>query len=175
MADIDIDRVVERVLVLPSPRSLSWTRIQTRGKFGPGPAQAHSSISLSSTRLGRDQDYVDVQQRLFERLGTFKNLRILKFERRATFLDGSLWTAPERVGLRLETGLDKLGGLKEFEGLHMIGIWRQMGVGVGVQETEWMVQQWLRLSRVVDLNQGTEAFDWLRENHPEFEWSDHLH
>ncbi|KAG0333517.1 hypothetical protein BG000_009094, partial [Podila horticola] len=113
VADIDIDRVLERVLVLPSHLLFHGLGSRLRG-----------SSALALHKLTRVSHYPLPVSAAIKIMSTL---------------------TPECVGLRLETGLDKLGGLKELEDLHMIDIWHQMGVGVGVQETEWMLQQWLML------------------------------
>lgn len=65
--------------------------------------------------------------------------------------------------LTLESGLEILGGLKDLRGINVA----HMEHGMGIAEVQWMVKSWLKLKSIFGLKEDSEAYLWLKENHPE--------
>ncbi|KAG0342809.1 hypothetical protein BG000_001139 [Podila horticola] len=129
------------------------------------------------------QSFYETQQRICERLGEFKALKVLTLGHQAVVAERrSVWINRWRTGYRttlsicpkqnkcmhltLATGLDKLGGLRKLEELHISNMDHYV---TEEQEVEWMVNNWPKLSRVRGLGVNTEARKWLKENHPEIQ------
>ncbi|KAG0342807.1 hypothetical protein BG000_001137 [Podila horticola] len=121
--------------------------------------------------------FLETQQRVSEKLGQLTNLRFLQLGHTATILGyGSIghvrrgkYTVAKQgmcAHLTLETGLDKLAGLKKLEELHIPNMEHQVNE---VPEVEWMVQNWPMLSKLVGLNPSSRAYKWLNANHPEIQ------
>lgn len=115
--------------------------------------------------------YFEIQRRVCERLGQFTNLRVLQLgwspqgiQCRNFSWDTARNTAALKqftcVNLTLETGLDKLSGLKRLEDLHIINMDHQ----VMEEEVVWMAEQWPRLSKLYGLGAHTAAHNWLLMN-----------
>ncbi|KAI8363098.1 hypothetical protein B0O80DRAFT_432707, partial [Mortierella sp. GBAus27b] len=67
--------------------------------------------------------------------------------------------------MSLESGLDQLSGLKELEEL----IVSPTNTRIGLEEAQWMVEQWPKLRVVQGLKlkgHWSEAAKWLRQHHP---------
>ncbi|KAG0012192.1 hypothetical protein BGZ82_002696 [Podila clonocystis] len=111
--------------------------------------------------LARDAQNEDkTQKRVCERLGTFTSLKTLQLAPRAHQIRERDEDQEESLHLTLETGLDKMDGLKKLEELY-IG---NMDHRVGLQEAKWMVEQWPKLRKLSGLNASSEAFCWLRSS-----------
>ncbi|KAK3810970.1 MAG: hypothetical protein J3Q66DRAFT_57671, partial [Benniella sp.] len=93
---------------------------------------------------------------------------------RLTHLE-TLWLAQENrvdrlecLDMSLDSGLHKLAGLKELKEL---GI-EHLKTRIGVQEVQWMVNQWPKLRTILGLKsqrteEAKEAVEWLQKHHPE--------
>ncbi|KAF9304442.1 hypothetical protein BGZ74_001524 [Mortierella antarctica] len=129
------------------------------------------------------QRFYETQQRICERLGEFKALKVLTLGHRAIVAERrSVWLNRWRTGYRttistspmqgeclhltLAMGLDRMGGLKHLEELHIPNMNHHVTVK---QEVEWMVDNWPKISRVRGLGVVTEARKWLKETHPEIQ------
>ncbi|KAG0088987.1 hypothetical protein BGZ93_010088 [Podila epicladia] len=129
------------------------------------------------------QGFYETQQRICERLGEFKALKVLTLGHRAVVAERrSVWLNRWRTGYRttistspkqsmclhltLAAGLDNMGGLKNLEEFHVPNMDHQI---TGEQEVEWMVTNWPKISRVRGLGVVTEARKWLKETHPEIQ------
>ncbi|KAK3811055.1 MAG: hypothetical protein J3Q66DRAFT_350865 [Benniella sp.] len=78
-----------------------------------------------------------------------------------------LWIGGES-SMSLESGLDRLSGLRKLKELYVITFDRK----IGVKEVQWMTEHWPRLRVLCGLDKhwGDElALRWLQENHPGIE------
>ncbi|KAG0029077.1 hypothetical protein BGZ81_004159 [Podila clonocystis] len=114
--------------------------------------------------LEDDQYFRRTQQRVCERLGTFVNLKVLQLAPKG-YRD---IRQDECLHLTLETGLDKLDGLKNLEELYIANMDHQ----VGLREVKWMVESWPKLSKLYGLPAHTAAAKWLKASYPEIQQSD---
>lgn len=109
-----------------------------------------------------DPNFVEVQQRVFQRLGQFKNLKVLQ-------LGHSVDTNSEQLScarLTLEHGLDKLRGLKKLEELHIDNMDHRV---TQKEEVQWMVKHWPKLRKVIGLHRKSNACKWFKKHHPEIQ------
>ncbi|KAF9336503.1 hypothetical protein BG006_008422 [Podila minutissima] len=129
------------------------------------------------------QRFYETQQRICERLGEFKALKVLTLGHRAIVAERrSVWLNRWRTGYRttistspmqgeclhltLAMGLDRMGGFKNLEELHIPNMDHHVTVK---EDVEWMVDNWPKISRVRGLGVVTEARKWLKETHPEIQ------
>ena len=102
----------------------------------------------------------EIQSQVHDRLGRLTNLE-------------TLWVG-DRVGIfqhdclemSLESGLDKLSGLKSLKELNI----ESLATKIGIKEVQWMVENWPKLSTIYGLDgrgRHVEAVEWLWENRPE--------
>ncbi|KAF9376844.1 hypothetical protein CPB97_010568 [Podila verticillata] len=121
----------------------------------------------------------EIQQQVFQRLGEFKNLKVLQlghvarinaikgFNRKKSeyrFADSEVPRQDKCIHFSFATGLRKLEGLKNLEELHIPNMDHQIK---DVREVKWMVEHWPRLSRLFGIGPQTDAHAWLQKNHPE--------
>lgn len=137
------------------------------------------------TRIAREkylgQRYI-LQHQIYERLTRLKNLEQLELGHQSFWTDRDReWWSPsgqevldewgnhvDCLDMSLASGLKKLGGLKKLRKLCVIS----MSTSIGVEEVQWMAQNWPRLEAVHGLRprgnkaEEFEAVKWLRANHP---------
>ncbi|KAG0037682.1 hypothetical protein BGZ82_002040 [Podila clonocystis] len=116
--------------------------------------------SLQGDRQAGDQHFVEIQQRVFQRLGGFRNLKVLQLGHSADMGMKQFNCAT------LEYGLDKMRGLKNLEELHIDNMDHRV---TEVEEIEWMVKRWPKLRKVSGLDQKSNAYKWLKRHHPEIQ------
>ncbi|KAG0341616.1 hypothetical protein BG000_008561 [Podila horticola] len=114
--------------------------------------------------LEDERCFHEIQQRVCERLGTFKNLKVLQLAPKG-YRDIK---QDECLHLTLETGLDKMNGLKNLEELYIAN----MDHRVGMREVKWMVESWPKLSKLYGLPVHTAAAKWLQASYPKIQQSD---
>ncbi|KAK3811096.1 MAG: hypothetical protein J3Q66DRAFT_443350 [Benniella sp.] len=102
----------------------------------------------------------EIQQQVYDRLARFINLE--------TFRLGGSRLYPETCCLEmsLESGLDRISGLKELKELDV----SFMRTWIGEEEVKWMVKHWSKLCVIYGLRRlkrDREAVKWLQRHHPE--------
>ncbi|KAI8352302.1 hypothetical protein B0O80DRAFT_499601 [Mortierella sp. GBAus27b] len=105
----------------------------------------------------------EVESLVFDRLARLTNLEILSLGMRPRMGGVLLWQR-SMCELSLESGLDKLSGLKLKE-FSVLG----MAARMGVQEVQWMVEHWPRLRVINGLDRNganKDAVEWLEEHCP---------
>lgn len=134
--------------------SLKELRVKIKGIPRPDVKEIESEKETYPGQAREIQGYV------YDRLARLINLETL-------WLEGKSSSKRYSGGLEmsLESGLHKLSGLKMLKELDVT----QWKARVGVQEVQWMTQQWPRLHVVGGLcsEENVDAIAWLRENHPE--------
>lgn len=91
-----------------------------------------------------------------ERLGQFTNLKSLKIGYSYRYIGwGMDWTH--------EIGLNMLAKLTKLEELDLYSLDKLI---VRVEEVKWMVDHWLKLSKLQGLDPDSKAYEWLKENYP---------
>ncbi|KAK3811076.1 MAG: hypothetical protein J3Q66DRAFT_443327 [Benniella sp.] len=101
----------------------------------------------------------EIQSQLYDRLGRLNHLETLKLGDRCGR------TQYDCLEMSLESGLDKLSGLKSLKELNI----EKMVTMIGTKEVQWMVENWPKLSAIYGLDGrgwDMEAVEWLRENCP---------
>ncbi|KAK3811088.1 MAG: hypothetical protein J3Q66DRAFT_390972 [Benniella sp.] len=89
----------------------------------------------------------EMQNQVYDRLGSLTSLETLRLSNRfGTFRDDCL-------EMSLESGLDKLSGLKSLQELHVT----KMATKIGIKEARWMVENWPKLSVIYGL--GVNRWD----------------
>ncbi|KAF8948414.1 hypothetical protein BGZ47_004996 [Haplosporangium gracile] len=123
----------------------------------------------------------EILHRVYERLGRLTRLERLELghEDRNTFDESRTFDDPADVesmddkdhqydclDMNLRSGLRMLEGLKQLRVLSVV----RMATLIGVEEVQWMVQNWPKLNRLDGLNYGESdevaAYKWLREHYP---------
>ncbi|KAF9345677.1 hypothetical protein BGX34_004552 [Mortierella sp. NVP85] len=124
----------------------------------PRPDLYTKTIDESYSGQGRD-----IQNQVYDRLALFTNLEILSL--RVNFGNPA---ASSCLEMSLESGLDKLSGLKRLKVLDVSG----METEIGEPEAQWMIKQWPKLRTIQGLplwGGYNEAWDWLQKHHPEID------
>ncbi|KAG0028476.1 hypothetical protein BGZ82_008417 [Podila clonocystis] len=144
------------------------------------------TLAIKITGVGLQNDhrrFFETHQRVCERLGEFKALKVLTLghnaevrHRRTVWINRwrtgyrtTMSTVPKQekcVCLTLTTGLDKLGGMKKLEELHIPNMDHHI---TEEQEVEWMVDNWPELSKVRGLGVHMKAHNWLKKHHSEIQ------
>ncbi|KAG0084256.1 hypothetical protein BGZ92_010065 [Podila epicladia] len=109
-----------------------------------------------------DQRVIKIQQWVFQRLGQFRNLKVLQ-------LGHSVDTRTKQFNsarLTLEHGLEKLLRLKKLEELHIYNMDHHV---IEKEEVRWMVEHWPKLRKVIGLYRESNAYRWLKRRHPEIQ------
>jgi hypothetical protein len=106
----------------------------------------------------------DIQSQVYDRLARFINLETL-------WLGVGDWNdaAVNCLEMSLESGLDKISGLKALKELDVSG----MKTRIGENEVRWMAEQWPKLHTIRGLmwwGSDKEAVKWLKHHHPEISW-----
>ncbi|KAK3810942.1 MAG: hypothetical protein J3Q66DRAFT_350563 [Benniella sp.] len=126
----------------------------------PRPDLVMSDIDEAYPGQGRD-----IQNQVYDRLARFTNLEILSLSLRVKFMNDAV---PNCLEMSLESGLDKISGLKKLKLLDVSG----METNIGEPEARWMTEQWPKLRTIQGLGRRSsenEAWDWLKQHHPEIE------
>jgi hypothetical protein len=100
----------------------------------------------------------EIQSQVYDRLGRLTSLETLRLgDEYGTLQSDSL-------EMSLESGLDKLSGLKSLKELNV----GRMATKIGVKEVQWMVENWPKFSVICGLDEerDVEAVEWLEENCP---------
>jgi len=104
-----------------------------------------------------------IQGRLYDRLARLTHLETLWLAEENRVMDRL-----ECLEMSLDSGLHRLAGLKELKELSI----ERLKTRIGVQEVQWMVDQWPKLRTIFGLEsqrteEAKEAMEWLRKYHPE--------
>lgn len=110
----------------------------------------------------------EIQNRVFSRIARLTNLETLRLGNTRVFgfrpdIDEF---QDDCLDMSLESGLWMLEGLKSLKELDVT----HMRTMIGVEEVQWMVEHWPKLSIIrglADVIYGGDAINWLREHHPE--------
>ncbi|KAK3811072.1 MAG: hypothetical protein J3Q66DRAFT_404458 [Benniella sp.] len=101
----------------------------------------------------------EIQSQVYDRLGRLTNLEMLGLG------DGYGTFRYDCLEMSLESGLDKLSGLKSLFHLSI----EKLAMKIGTQEVQWMVENWPKLRFIFGLDvSGREykAVRWLERNYP---------
>ncbi|KAK3811111.1 MAG: hypothetical protein J3Q66DRAFT_351059, partial [Benniella sp.] len=102
----------------------------------------------------------EIQHQVYDRLARFTKLETL-------WLGGNYdYRATCCLEMSLESGLDRIAGLKELKELNV----SYMRTRIGKQEIKWMLEQWPKLSVIyglIEKGRDMKAAKWLRYNRPE--------
>ncbi|KAK3811093.1 MAG: hypothetical protein J3Q66DRAFT_58718 [Benniella sp.] len=100
----------------------------------------------------------EVQSQVYDRLGRLTSLESLRLHDECGALQSDC------LEMSLESGLDKLSGLKSLKEL-CVG---RMATKIGIKEVQWMAENWPKFSviRGFDEDRDVEAVKWLEENCP---------
>ncbi|KAG0282820.1 hypothetical protein BGZ96_012808 [Linnemannia gamsii] len=171
---IDLDSALESVRPWQCESTLKVFSARISGIPRPG-----------VTRIAREKypgQRNDLQQQIYERLARFTNLELLELGHQSFWTDRDReWWSPsgqevldewgnhvDCLDMSLASGLRKLKGLKKLRKVCVIS----MSTSIGVEEVQWMAQNWLKLEAVHGLRphgrrtKEFEAVEWLRANHP---------
>jgi len=102
----------------------------------------------------------EIQSQVYDRLGRLTNLETLRMG------DQCGKFQYDCLEMSLESGLDKLSGLKSLKELNI----ESLATKIGIKEVQWMVENWPKLSTIYGLDgrgRHVEAVEWLWENRPE--------
>ncbi|KAF9999710.1 hypothetical protein BGZ65_004980 [Modicella reniformis] len=112
-----------------------------------------------------------IQSQVYDRIARLTNLETscLAYEEAAYLNNPMQWSCVE---MSLESGLDKLSGLKALKELGV----SCMRTKIGLKEVQWMTEQWPRLRAIYYLGMWNDmdldderraAVQWLKKHHPE--------
>ncbi|KAK3810888.1 MAG: hypothetical protein J3Q66DRAFT_350431 [Benniella sp.] len=110
----------------------------------------------------------EIQELVYGRLARLTNLETLWLGRKPYRKVGSKprGKLPYCLEMSLESGLHKLSTLKKLEELNVTCL----VVRIGVEEVQWMVENWPRLRVIYGLDgnsgSGNKAVEWLKEHRP---------
>ncbi|KAK3811302.1 MAG: hypothetical protein J3Q66DRAFT_391112 [Benniella sp.] len=102
----------------------------------------------------------ETQSLVYDRLGRLTHLEALRLGNRY-----GRFYQHDCLEMSLESGLDKLSGLKSLEILDV----RKLETKIGIKELQWMVENWPKIGAIYgldDCRRHVEAVKWLRENCP---------
>ncbi|KAI8352303.1 hypothetical protein B0O80DRAFT_85469 [Mortierella sp. GBAus27b] len=106
----------------------------------------------------------EVESLVFDRLARLANLEILSLGT-SPRMGSRLCRGIDECELSLESGLDKLSGLKKLKEFSVL----EIKARIGVQEVQWMVEHWPRLRVINGLDRdgaNKDAVEWLEEHCP---------
>ncbi|KFH68078.1 hypothetical protein MVEG_06808 [Podila verticillata NRRL 6337] len=109
-----------------------------------------------------DEHYFEIHQRVLQRLGGLRHLKVLRLGHRE---DVDMQQV-NCVRLMMEYGLEKLRMLKNLEELHIDNMDHHV---TEEKEVEWMVAHWPKMRTISGLDRKSSANKWLRKNHPEIQ------
>lgn len=109
-----------------------------------------------------DQHYFETHQRVLQRLGGLRNLKVLRLGHHE---DVDMQQV-NCVRLTMQGGLEKLRTLKNLEELHIDNMDHHV---TEEKEVEWMVAHWPKMRTISGLDRKSSANKWLRKNHPEIQ------
>lgn len=118
-------------------------------------------VPQDDRRIGNQHNF-EINQRVLQRLGGFRHLKVLRLGHRE---DADMQQV-KCVRLTLEYGLDKLRYLRNLEELHIDNMDHHV---TEEKEVEWMVAHWPKLQKISGLDRKSSANKWLRRNHPEIQ------
>lgn len=104
----------------------------------------------------------ELHGQVYDRLARLTNLETLCLGLRRTH------SQYDCLEISLESGLDKLSGLKRLKELDVTGTRTR----IGLKEVQWMTEHWPRLTAIYGLceeDKDEEVVRWLRENRPHIE------
>lgn len=102
----------------------------------------------------------EIHGQVYDRLARLTNLETLWIGIECS------WFQSDCLVMSLESGLEKLSGLKKMKVLDV----RSMYTRIGVKEVQWMTEHWPRLREIYGLcgiRHDEQAVRWLRENRPD--------
>ena len=106
----------------------------------------------------------EIQGQVYDRLGRLTHLEKLKI------CDPSCISYQyDCLEMSLESGLEKLSGLKSLKELSIVNL---VTTKIGIKEVQWMVENWPKLNTIYGLDgrgRDVEAVEWLRVNEPKIE------
>jgi hypothetical protein len=147
---VDADPETHSLVPWACESSLKELRIMIPSILGPGVAKAMEKYS--SQRL-------EIQGRMYDRIARLQNLETLWLG-----CPGSK-NRKDSLEMSLESGLDKLSGLKKLQVLNVSNLF----VKIDVQEIQWMTEQWPRLHTVHGISGRSfrkDGLEWMQKNHP---------
>ncbi|KAK3805825.1 MAG: hypothetical protein J3Q66DRAFT_445702 [Benniella sp.] len=113
-----------------------------------------------------------VQHQVYERLSRFVNLEVLWLGSNSYYVEDPRIHSKkvmnhqyECLEMSLESGLDRLEGLKRLQVLNL----SLMATRIGQKEAQWMAEQWPRLRQIRGLESGADAWSarqWFKKNCP---------
>ncbi|KAK3811074.1 MAG: hypothetical protein J3Q66DRAFT_58551 [Benniella sp.] len=130
-----LKRLRVKIAGIPRP-DLEWERVVAEEYLGQG---------------------LEIQSQVYDRVGRLTNLEMLRLG------DGYGAFRYDCLEMSLESGLDKLSGLKSLDHLSI----EKLATKIGTQEVQWMVKNWPKLRYIFGLDRNEldyEAVGWLREN-----------
>ncbi|KAF8986079.1 hypothetical protein BGZ46_009876 [Entomortierella lignicola] len=146
-AFIDLDPVSESLWPWASEGSLEVFKVKIMNIPRPNIREEYKYIEESYPGEG-----LDIQLRVYERLARFTRLEVLWLGYCDRFSNRTEWDYDVDqlfcLEMSLESGLDKLAGLKELRNLSI----SNMNTKVGLKEIKWMAENWpkLRIIRVIN-------------------------
>jgi hypothetical protein len=158
MAFVDLDPDTGLLKPWLCERSLKVLEI----KFAPIPrpdSENESMVAEAYPGQGRE-----IQSQVYDRIARLTHLDTL----RLGYICASRYTGyrPEMsLEMSLESGLDKLSGLKSLNELSI----QKVATRIGTKEVQWMVENWPNLSAIYGLDErgrDVEAVECIRENFP---------
>ncbi|KAK3810857.1 MAG: hypothetical protein J3Q66DRAFT_372592 [Benniella sp.] len=116
---------------------------------------------------------LEIQNLVYDRLARLTGLETLRFGSMRYIFGENRMTYSQCLKISLESGLEKLAGLKELKELEV----SDLRTRVGIKEVQWMVEHWprLRVLRGVkpegewDRKMPEEAVEWLEQHYPGIE------
>jgi len=149
----DVDTCTDSLKPWKCEGSLKMLRTKVIGI--PRPDLEHHDV-IEETHPGQGRE---IQGRVYDRLARMINLETL-------WLGCSHCSDKSQcLEMSLESGLDKLSGLKRLKELHVEGLITR----IGVKEVSWMTEHWPSLRTIDGLRRNgyEQVVRWLEENHPE--------
>ncbi|KAF9344360.1 hypothetical protein BGX26_004461 [Mortierella sp. AD094] len=179
VAFIDLDHDTTSLKTWACEASLRELAIKITNIPRPDLEGKSGVVEETCTNRGRE-----IQNRVYERLARFTNLETLWLGHSFCIFDGSyVWGhggfQTDCLEMSLESGLDKLGGLKELRELNL----SHMNTRIQLKEIKWMVEHWPKLRIICGLegeeeesedsndagNEYKKVIGWLKEFHPEIQ------
>lgn len=156
----DLDNCVDPLPVVDFSGFVDWDPEQNRVRPWLSKSMLETlAITISSIPQQTPWAADNTAMRLCKRLGEFTNLRILQLGSR-----GSGMEHIRHLKLTLGNGVGALRGLQNLQELHICKL--HHAGGLGVKEIRWMVKNWPKLKKICGLGRRSDAYRWLRWNHP---------
>lgn len=117
--------------------------------------------------LSNYEQNLETQQRVCMRLPEFTHIKGLQPGCWARVHESNFWDQWDIcLNLTLVAGLDLLGGLIPLQELEIVSLQHHINYE---QEMKWKVEHWPRLYKIHGLGRHTEAYRWIRKNHPKIQ------